>query len=417
MVYLKQWAASFSRLGTCPLFPHFPHCLLSLLCLLSLSCGRAPLQREEMALRKTQEEVPFSDTQDVDQLIQAIEENILRVAKRKSPLPFGDRLIDKDIYIQGLKKFLNIIQLAQNRATPSTPLNNALLSQLIHQSFDIYEIYGKDDWAEALVTGYYTPKIKGSKVETETYSMPFYKTPDDLVQVNLNHYRETFDDLIFQADDLDLNTLRGRLVGQSIVPYYSREEINYQGKLAGKKLELAWVDPVEAFFLQIQGSGLVEFPGGESMYLHYDQQNGHRYHPIGKELLDIIPLEELSMQRIKQYLSGLDKEQQKEILITNPSYVFFRANNELPKAYFQTTAVAHRTIATDNKFFPKGALAFMQFPGNDTLGSRFVLDQDTGGAIKGGYRVDLYLGEGERAAQLAGPLKSLVKLYYLAPKL
>jgi membrane-bound lytic murein transglycosylase A len=213
-----------------------------------------------------------------------------------------------------------------------------------------------------------------------------------------------------------------------LVPYYERSEIDVAKKLADKSSVLAWVDPVDAFFIQIQGSGVVEFSDGDSMRVGYDGQNGHSYMAIGKFLTHAIPMEQMSMQKIKTHLLSLSPEERQKIMNKNPSYVFFRKLDSLALTYAGMEVQAGRTIATDLHLFPKGAMAFLdieepEFTSNaETVASqwirkpRLVFDQDTGGAIKGSGRVDLYFGQGDLAAQKAGVMKQKGKLFYLVPK-
>ena len=231
------------------------------------------------------------------------------------------------------------------------------------------------------------------------------------------------------------NYLLGRLSkdksnrgNQLIVPYYSRKEIDSDMTLSQKELALCYVDPIDSFFLQIQGSGSVRMPDGEIISLGYDGQNGRKYVAIGKHLLDSIPLDEMSMQRIESHLKSLDKKEMQKILNMNSSYVFFKRLNGRPITSNGTKVVDGRTIATDAKFLPKGALGYLIFnkpklakpeddiPTESQKTSRFVIDQDTGGAISGGGRVDLFWGVGKEAKKYAGVLRDIANLYYLAPK-
>jgi membrane-bound lytic murein transglycosylase A len=212
------------------------------------------------------------------------------------------------------------------------------------------------------------------------------------------------------------------------LPYYTREEIESKQVLEGQNLEFAWVDPVDAFFVQIQGSGTVRFEDGEELRLGYAAKNGHPFIGISKYLSDVIPVERMSMQAVDGYLRQLPEDEMKRILNKNPSYVFFRILEGKPVTSLGAEVVDGRTIATDPSFFPKGALAYMEFPkpvfkdeaSIEPIGweptSRLVLDQDTGGAIRGPYRVDLYWGSGKEAGRHAGVMKERGRLYYLVPK-
>lgn len=325
----------------------------------------------------------------------------------KDPMIFGELKISKSEYIKSLEEIFN---------------HEQDWLEWINQNFDYYEVYGREEWGEALATGYYEPIVQGSLKKSEAYPQAVYSTPNDLVTVNLKAFSYKF------TKGLEHQTLRGRLNGDVVVPYYVRSEIDGDHKLDDKKLDIAWMDPIDAFFIQIQGSGVIELNEGGSMRIGYADQNGHPYVPIGKHLNHVIPVEEMSMQRIRSYLETLPRDEQQKIMNVNPSYVFFRKLDSLALTYAGMEVSTGRTIATDKDLFPKGALAFLQIeePFFSTLSSstpvawlnkpRLVFDQDTGGAIKGPGRLDLYYGQGDEAAQKAGVMKRVGKLYYLVPK-
>lgn len=325
----------------------------------------------------------------------------------KDPMIFGPLKISKSEYIRSLEEIFN---------------HEEDWLEWIKQNFDFYEVYGRKEWGEALSTGYYEPIVQGSLKKTEAFPQAVYSAPSDLVTVNLKSFSYKF------TKGLEHQILRGRLNGDVVIPYYVRSEIDGDLKLADKKLEIAWMDPIDAFFIQIQGSGVIELSEGGSMRIGYADQNGHPYVPLGKHLTHIIPVEEMSMQRIRSYLETLPREEQQKVMNVNPSYVFFRKLDSLALTYAGMEVSSGRTIATDKDLFPKGALAFLQIeePFFSTLSSptpvawlnkpRLVFDQDTGGAIKGPDRLDLYYGQGDEAAQKAGVMKRLGKLYYLVPK-
>lgn len=325
----------------------------------------------------------------------------------QDPMIFGTKKIDKDLYIASLEEIFN------------HPDNWA---DYISVNFEFFEVYGKDDWAEVMSTGYYEPKVMGSKTRTDIFSQPLYSTPKDLIVVDLKKFASKF------PKGEKLPVLAGRLDNKSFVPYFDRKAIDSDQKLKNQNLELAWVEPVDSFFIQIQGSGTVEFQDGERVRYGYAAQNGHPYFALGKSLTDFIPLEEMSMQRIKLHLQTLPHEEQQNILNRNPSYVFFKKLDGGALTYAGMEVSDGRTIATDLHLFPKGAMAFLDIeePVFDSSTDitprewkhmpRIVFDQDTGGAIRGGGRVDLYYGAGEEASQKAGVMKQKGKLYYLVPR-
>jgi membrane-bound lytic murein transglycosylase A len=215
--------------------------------------------------------------------------------------------------------------------------------------------------------------------------------------------------------------LRGRLNGRRLVPYYSRGEIETRGASFGAPV-LAWTsDPVELFFLQIQGSGQVELPGGERIRVGYADQNGHPYRSLGRYLVERgeMPLEQASMQGIKAWADANPQKLQ-EALNANPSYVFFR---ELPPAEGPIGALgipltAQYSIAVDRRFVPLGAPVFLAttYPLSEEPLERLVAAQDTGGAIRGAIRADFYWGTGPQAGMLAGRMRQQGRMWLLWPR-
>ena len=271
-----------------------------------------------------------------------------------------------------------------------------------------------------LFTGYYEPIFKGSLTRTEEFYVPVYGLPDDLITLNLGKFRES----------LKERTAIVRIDKGKIVPYYSRKEIMQDRVIASRNLEIAWMrDPVDLFFLQIQGSGMLELPNGVRVKLSYAGANGRRYSSIGKLLLDRkkMELEEISMASIRKYLSDHPKERD-DILFHNKSYTFLKLERktEAPRGNINTPLTPLRSIASDPFVFPKGALGYIQteVPRFDENGnmtgrqpiSRFVLNQDTGGAIRGPGRVDLFWGNGALAEKSAGTMRSYGAIYFLIAK-
>ena len=395
------------------------------------SCGRAPIEGAHQAMRLASPPKNLTDDLPLDQLAKGIEENIERLNRLKiESLTFGPKAVSKDSYIKALDYLVGQIESGASREDfMETVVNN----------FDFYEVYGKDKWGEVLITSYFHPVIPGSKTKTSRYSQALYSVPPDLVNIRLDEFVKGVEILSPIKDQVlnqtsQLGILRGRLIpserggASTVMPYYTREEIESRQVLEGQNLELAWVDPIDAFFLHVQGSGTVRFEDGEEVRIGYSAKNGHPFIPISKYLLDLIPGEKMSMQAIDVYLRQLPEDKMRRILNKNPSYVFFRRLEGKPITSLGTEVVDGRTIATDQSLFPKGALAFMEFskpvfedeastaPSRWEPTSRFVLDQDTGGAINGPYRVDLYWGSGKEAGRHAGVMKNQGRLYYLVPK-
>lgn len=397
-----------------------------------ISCARAEIKNPEDAMRLAKTPQILSDDLSLDDLALALQKNIERLRQTKdASLSFGPKVVSKDYYLKSLEYLSDQIYSGISRSD---------FINIIKDGFDFYEVYGKDDWGEVFITSYFHPVISGSKERTPKHSQALYAVPEDLLTVHLNKFVEEFDEFLPVKDKIlnnksRLKIFRGRLSSpyikggsSNIVPYYSREDIDSKQKLSNRNLELAWVDAIDAFFLHVQGSGTVRFEDGEELTLGYVSQNGHPYVAIGNFLPPEIPKEKISMQVLERHLRQLTYTEMRKILYKNPSYIFFRKLDSRAITTFGTEVVDGRTIATDRRFFPKGTLAYLEFPSpvfTDSSSiepskwvetSRFVLDQDTGGAILGPHRVDLYWGGGKEAARHAGVMKNPGKLYYLVPK-
>jgi len=281
--------------------------------------------------------------------------------------------------------------------------------------FTPWRVSTQEGEVSGLITGYYEPLLHGSRIKHGPYQVPLYAPPDDLLII----------DLAAINPQLRNMRLRGRLEGRRVVPYYSRAQIE-QGlaSVAGKEL-LFVEDPVEAFFLQIQGSGRVQLDNGEWVGLGYSDQNGHPYVPIGRLLIERGDLQpgEASMQGIQAWARS-HPERLPEILDRNPSYVFFRelpprADPSIgPPGALGVPLVPMRSIAVDRRFIALGAPVFLAttLPASDTPLQRLVFAQDTGGAIRGPVRADFFWGFGNEAGQQAGRMRQDGRLWMLWPK-
>jgi len=342
---------------------------------------------------------------------------VLRTKPEGFVLTFGPTTMLAAEYAKALD---SLAQFAENN--PSAEKLNAE----IEARFDFYLPYGGTRWGQVLMTSYYEPEIPGALRKTAQFTEPLLSTPDDLIEVSLGKLDERFS---------DLGQLRGRILKQKtargtgqLAPYYSREEIE-KGALKNRKLELVWTDPIDAFFLQIQGSGTLLLQEGGTMRVGYADQNGHPYQAIGKFLRDVMPIEKITLASLENHLREMQAPQAQELLNRNPSYVFFQKREGPALTSVGSPVVPGRSIATDNRFFPKGVLGFLEFqkPKFETPesadvkewvpASRFIFDQDTGGAIRGGGRLDLFWGSGKEAKQSAGVIKQSGTLYYLVPRL
>ncbi len=280
------------------------------------------------------------------------------------------------------------------------------------QNFEAFRATNQDGSDTGMITGYYEPVVRGSLTKSETYRYPLYSRPDDLITVELAS--------IFP--ELSNKRVRGRLVGNKLVPYYNRGEIEIDpSPLQGH--ELLWVDDsVDLFFLQIQGSGLVKLNSGEQIHVGYADQNGQAYQSIGRLLIDKGELspDKASMQGIKNWAHN-NPNKMRELLNANPSYVFFKelpAGLPGPLGALGVPIIEERSVAIDPKFIPLGAPVFLSstYPNSNKALNKLVLAQDTGGAIKGGVRADFFWGSGEDAAKQAGAMKQIGRIWVLLPK-
>ena len=255
---------------------------------------------------------------------------------------------------------------------------------------------------QVLFTGYYEPLLDGREEPDQAHPTPLLAPPDDLVILNLKDF------------GLEPKIIRGRVQGRRLVPYHTREEIG-QGALAEKGRPLAWVDPVDAFFLHIQGSGRVRLPDGREILVNYADQNGHPYVSLGKVMIErgLMAKEDVSLQSLKDYLRSHPREMD-ELLAANPSFVFFRVVEDGPLGCLEVPLTPGRSVALDRKVYPDACLGLIRV--NLPLirdgrietweeKTRLVLVQDTGGAIRGPSRLDLFFGHGEEAEIGAGNMK------------
>lgn len=284
------------------------------------------------------------------------------------------------------------------------------LNQLIRTRFQLYRAAGRDGQHEMLVTGYYEPVFEGSLEKTPTYQYPLYGVPDSLI-VNRNGNKK--------VGRLDEN---GHLL-----PYWSRREIETGNLLGG--IELVWLkDRLDAYLLQVQGSGRILLPDGTTRALHYAASNGQTYNSLGKLFVDerIMTRDEVSIDTIRAYLDS-HPDQMERMLHHNPRYIFFKwGDDQGPRGSLGQVLTADRSVAVDHAIFPTGALGYLisRRPVLNDDGSinhwktfgRFVLPQDSGAAIKGPGRVDLFLGNDFYAEKAAGSMKEKGSLFFLVPR-
>lgn len=308
---------------------------------------------------------------------------------------------------ESLHLFLRVLKDASTQVKRDVIINN----------FDVFRAAGYDGAGSVLFTGYYEPILDGSLKQTEKYKYPLYRTPEDLV---------TFDDPACSSRRSNCQKQIGRRWQGRAVSYFTRADIDSAGILNGRNLELVWLaDPVDRFYLHIQGSGKIRLPDGGLMRVGYAQSNGLHYRSIADYLFlkDRISASQRTHQCIKAYLRN-HPEELSEIFNYNERYIFFREVTAGPVGALGTIVEGGRSIATDPSIFPKGALAFIKIGKKSERSavsmlrpsSRFVLNQDEGSAIKGPGRVDVFCGSGGDAEVLAGSLKDTGSLYFLLPK-
>ncbi len=349
----------------------------------------------------------FTDDLDYHLLHKTIKES-LRYLRQRPPattFPLGPLSCSAQHLIQSLVFFDHLI-----KSHPSQDL----LTLEITTFFDIYQAAGTPKVTpdgKMLVTGYYQPVFQGSLVRKSPFLYPLYAIPSNLV---LRRNRNS------------ISIQPGRFQGGHFTPYWTRKEIESHGYAQGS--ELVWLkDPFDAYLLHVQGSGLIQLRDGSLRGIHYAMKNGRPYRSIGKYMVRTgkISLKEAGISTIRQYLTTHPAELH-DILYINQSFIFFHwTTNHDAIGNLGRPLTSRRSIAVDQHYFPAGALAFLQSrkPASTRKNekqwitfTRFVLVQDTGSAIRGPGRVDLFLGTGKQAGQTAGKMKEPGTLFFLLLK-
>lgn len=299
-------------------------------------------------------------------------------------------------------------------------VNAANVRAFFQTHFSPYRVAAAEGNDVGLVTGYYEPLMAGSRTRTPQFGVPLYTPPDDLLTI----------DLTALFPELKDKRVRGRVEGKKVVPYWPRADIEMGAALLANKVLVHVADPVEAFFLEIQGSGRIELADGSVMRVNYADQNGHPYRSIGRVLIDRgdLPLSRASMQGIRAW-GEANPNKLRALLAENPSYVFFRevtapapgtldAQIDGPIGTLGVPLLAQRTIAVDARVIPLGAPIFLAttMPLTTTPLTRLTLAQDTGGAIRGAVRADYFWGFGPAAGREAGRMRQDGRMWLLWPK-
>ena len=294
-------------------------------------------------------------------------------------------------------------------AAANVPQSAAEIRAFLKQNLDVYGLRAENDNPNGLITGYYEPVYPGSLTPTATANVPVYGVPEDMIIVSL--------DSIYP--ELKGKRLRGRLEGRVLKPYDDAATIESKGVKAPVVAYLT--DPMNLQFLQIQGSGRIQTEDGKQLRIAYADQNGHPYRPIGRWLVEQGELkkEDVTMSAISNWAKA-NPTRIPQLLASNPSYVFFTRNpdsNEGPRGSLNVPLTAGYSAAVDRKVIPLGSLLWLSTTKPDgTPLVRPVAAQDTGGAIAGEVRADLFWGTGDAAGQLAGDMKQQGQIWMLWPK-
>jgi membrane-bound lytic murein transglycosylase A len=289
----------------------------------------------------------------------------------------------------------------------TSPSDDAAARAFFERYFAPYAASGSDG-EEGLFTGYYEADLRGSRTKTRRYRFPLYARPHDLVTADLGLFKPEWKG----------KRITGKVTGSEFVPYDDRAAIE-EGALKKRARVLLWVDdPVDAFFLSIQGSGRVRLPDRKIVHVGYDGANGRTYTAIGRALAEMGALEKpVTMNSIRAWLAE-NPDRAKDIMDTNKSYVFFRLiKGPGPLGAEGVALTPLRSLAIDPSFVPLGTPLWLVTETPDGMPlTRLMIAQDTGGAIKGVIRGDVFWGAGQDAAAMAGAMQSKGRYYFLLPK-
>ena len=359
----------------------------------------------------------FTDNDDRKSLLQAAALNMKYFEGLKDNVPgyaFGDRKITPRELAASTSEFILLLE---------TVADPAELDRKVKEKFDIFQMAGRDSTGTVVFSSYYEPTLEASLKPTEGYKYPVYAKPNDLISINLADFNEKFKG----------EKLTGRLSKDSLVPYLSREEIDFGGALDGKGLELAWFkNRADVMDLQTEGSGRLQLPDGRIIKAKFAATNSLKFKGWLTAMVEagVLPREGISAEKGQQYLNE-HPDKARPILSMNRRYVFFKLEQpadpeEGPAGTYGFPLTGWRSVAVDNALIPMGTLAFMRVDTPDVdqegnlLGrktdSRFVFCQDTGGAIKGPGRVDFYAGNGKKAHTFAFKLWDPGAFYLLVLK-
>jgi membrane-bound lytic murein transglycosylase A len=359
-----------------------------------------PLPPGQLALRKIGPQAypdfgeGFANRARLEEAIRHSLEYLAKPSSRKY-FPYGD--VSHERAVQSLQEFLRVLQTAR------TP---AELNEAVRRDFDVYQSVGYDGNGVVFFTGYYCPIFDGRAQRDDVFRYPLYKLPPDLVK------------------DAEGTTLGRRTPDGRIVPYYTRREIEEQRLLEGT--EIAWLkDPFEAYIVTVQGSARLRLADGTLWELGYAGNNGHEYSSVAQAMIadGVLTRKQLSLQNLIRYFKAHPEDLRKYVW-RNDRYVFFKETSGGPYGSIGARVTPYRSIATDKEVYPRACLAFLRTSipvrrGDEIDQARFssfVLDQDTGGAIRAAGRCDIYVGIGPAAEAVAGGVGSEGALYYVFVK-
>jgi membrane-bound lytic murein transglycosylase A len=381
-------------------------------CLAVAACASTP-PAEKLA-RRPLEIVPehrwpiLADDLGVESLLAAAQQSVeyFESVPEETVYAFGSENRTARQMAAGMIRFRTIV-----RSEPD-PHRRA---EMLKRDFVLMRSVGRDGHGGVLFTGYFEPILEARREREPPFEHPIYGVPDDLVTINL------------EAFGLQAQTRQivGRVDDHQVVPYAERGVIDFGPGLTAPAPVLGYVaDPVDLFFLHVQGSGTLVFPDNTRLRVGYAVANGREYRSIGRLLIDdgVISDKNMSMQAIRAYLAA-NPQELRRVLSYNPSYVFFRplASAGGPLGCYGVPLTAGRSIATDRRLFPAPVVAWIEggMPGPDgeeVPFARFALNQDTGGSIRGPGRVDVFIGAGAEAGEIAGRMKHPGRFYLLLPR-
>jgi membrane-bound lytic murein transglycosylase A len=404
--------------------------IILVLVLISLSgCGiltdREQVEVREPALEKlVADRYPdFSDSFDFSGFLTALDQSLVYYQRLPASrmVDFGPDQYTAAHMVASLKTLHTFLE----TGPPASEVN-----RFVRDRFHVYASTANEK-DQVLFTGYFEPTYSGSLIPDERFPYPLYPVPSDLVEIDLAKFSDRY-----RGHD----RLRGRVTGNQVVPYFSRKQINQKSDFHLQARPVAWLENrVDRFFLEIQGSGRLRTPENEIVRIQYAGTNGNPYRSIGRYLIDNqeIDREQMSMQAIRQWLDA-NPHRMDEVLHYNDSMVFFKIGTGGPFGNINVTLTPLRSMATDHRIFPKGALCFIETrlpdrssvlpedtdsepPAGEALSSwksvsLFVMNQDTGGAIRGPGRADLFCGSDAYARFAAGHMNVRGRLFFLVMK-